>query len=296
MSILDPMKKAVYFTGKFLHKNMPTILSVIACGGVVGTAITSANAHHKAMQKLEESEPLPLETPTEKVVREVKMVTPHYILPAVVGGCTIALILGSNALNKKQQAALYGALFALDKSYRTYREKVNFVLGSDADTAIKNEIAKDRIRENDIPKPNSKDEVLFYEENSDQFFWSTMEDVQMAEYHFNRNFVLRGEASLNELLEFYGAKPCEFGDILGWDQYEGEITYGYRWVDFEHEWKEVEEGDFEDDDLRFFKYITDTPGYYYIRTPFPAHTPSDPDETQCTGFGVQQVESEPVSA
>lgn len=288
MNLFDPVKKAAYFTGKFLHKNAPTILSILACGGVVGTAVTSAKAHQKATEKLKESIPQPLETKTETIIREVKVVAPHYILPAVVGGCTIALILGSNALNKKQQAALYGALVALDKSYRTYRDKVNYMLGPDADHSIKKEIAKDGIQSSNISKPNSKDEVLFYEENSDQFFWSTMEDVQLAEYHFNRNFVLRGEAPLNELLEFYGAKPCEFGDILGWDQYEGEITYGYRWVDFVHEW--VEEPQLDP------IFGEDVPGYYYIRTPFPAHTPGDPDETQDTGFGSQQAESEPPSA
>lgn len=288
MSLFDPVKKVLYFAGKSLHKNMPTILSVLACGGVVGTAVTSANAHHKAMQKLEESEPQPLETPTEKVVREVKVVAPHYILPVVVGGCTIALILGSNALNKKQQAALYGALFALDKSYRTYREKVNYVLGSDADTAVKHEVAKDHIRENDIPKPSSKDEVLFYEENSDQFFWSTIEKVQAAEYEFNRYFILRDEASLNTLLKFFGAKPCEFGDVLGWDTYEGEVTYGFKWVDFEHEWKEVEP---EGANLDIFN---DVPGYYYIRTPFPPYTPSDPDdENTCFGIMMQSVDDPP---
>lgn len=288
MSLFDSVKKAVYFTGKALHKNAPTILSFLACAGVVGTAVTSAKGHQKAMEKLEESTPLPLETKTEKVVRVVKVTVPHYILPAVVGGCTIALILGSNALNKKQQAALYGAIVALDRSYRTYREKVNEVLGSDADAAIKKEIAKDIVKSDDIPKPNSKDEVLFYEENSDQFFWSTMEDVQMAEYHFNRNFVLRGEASLNELLAFFGAKPCEFGDVLGWDQYEGEITYDYRWVDFYHEWVEEDTAD--------PVFGEDVPGYYYIHTPFPAHAPCEFDETQDTGFGVQQVESVPPSA
>lgn len=290
MSLLDPIKKAVYFTGKALHKNAPTILSILACAGVVGTAVTTAKGHQKATEKLKESTPQPLETKTEKAVRVVKVAAPHYILPAVVGGCTIALILGSNALNKKQQAALYGAIVALDKSYRMYREKINEELGADADLSIKKEIAKDIIKNDDIPKPSSKDEVLFYEENSDQFFWSTMEDVQQAEYHFNRNFVLRGEASLNELLDFLGAKPCEFGDVLGWDQYEGEITYGYKWVDFYHEWVEEKELD--------HVFGEDVPGYYYIHTPFPAHTPCslDPDETQETGFGVQQVESEPPLA
>ena len=275
MSILDPMKKAVYFTGKFLHKNIPTILSILACGGVVGTAVTSANAHHKAIQKLEESEPLPLETPTEKVVREAKVVAPHYILPAVVGGCTIAMILGSNALNKKQQAALYGALFALDKSYRTYREKVNDIYGEDADARVKQEIAKDKASY--IPKPAGSDQVLFYEENSDDFFWSTLEKVQQAEYYLNRQFRGIGDASLNDFCLLLGRPKCEFGDVLGWNEYDGEVTYGYKWIDFENRWVSAEEIGHNRMFPPLDEELADLPGYYYIHTPFPPHVPCDDD-------------------
>lgn len=275
MSLFDPVKKVLYFAGKSLHKNMPTILSVIACGGVVGTAVVSGKAHHKAMQKLEESEPRPLETPTEKVVREAKVVAPHYILPAVVGGCTIALILGSNALNKKQQAALYGALFALDKSYRTYREKITDIYGEDADVEVRKAVAKDSVH--NVPKPTSSDQVLFYEENSDDFFWSTLEQVQRAEYYLNKRFKEREEASLNDFLLLLGRPKCEFGDVLGWNEYDGEVTYGYYWIDFDNRWVHAEEIGQNDMFPPLAEEMADLPGYYYIHTPFAPHVPSDDD-------------------
>lgn len=281
MKLIDNVKKEAYRTGKSLKKNAPTIMSVLACAGVIGTAVAAAKGHHAAMEALtyDHCDDCMYDTEEKKkrIVRDVKTAAPHYILPTVLGASTIALILGSNALNKKQQAALYGAFVALEQSYNRYREAANRTFGEDADTQIKNEVAKEILKEH-IEKPNSSDLTLFYEENSDQFFWSTMEAVKDAEYHFNRNFALRFEASLNELLEFFGLNRCEFGDVLGWNLYEGETTYGYRWVDFTHEWVDGEELDPEEETLLGDTGMTEIPGYYIIHTPFPPHTPCDPED------------------
>ena len=50
-----------------------------------------------------------------------------------------------------------------------------------------------------------------------------------AEYHLNRNFVLRGYAPLNEFYEFLGLPKTEYGEMVGWT-----ISDGYYWIDFEH--------------------------------------------------------------
>ena len=50
-----------------------------------------------------------------------------------------------------------------------------------------------------------------------------------AEYHFNRNFTMRGYAFLNELYEFLGMPKTEYGGIAGWS-----LCSGIMWVDFEH--------------------------------------------------------------
>ena len=93
-------------------------------------------------------------------------------------------------------------------------------------------LAEERYKENDIMVSNGKQ--LFFEEYSGRFFESTEEDVVLAEYHFNRNFVLRGYAELNELYEFLNLSPTESGAVLGWSIGAGEVFYGYQWIDFEH--------------------------------------------------------------
>lgn len=281
MKLLDSIKKTAYRTGKSLKKNAPTIMSVLACVGVIGTAIAAVKGHEAAKEALQNEHDnwdfSPESEKLERITREAKVVVPHYILPAVLGASTIALILGSNALNKKQQAALYGAFVALEQSYNRYREAANQTLGEDADTKVKKEVSKDILKDG-IDKPNSGDFTLFYEENSDQFFWSTMEEVKDAEYMFNRYFTGMDEASLNDLCECLGLNKCEFGDVLGWSRYDGEAYYGYKWVDFTHEWVDGDEIDPEEETLLGDIGMTEIPGYYIIHTPFPPHTPCDPED------------------
>lgn len=282
MKLIDNVKKVAYRTGKSLKKNAPTIMSVLACAGVIGTAIAAVKGHEAATEALKNEHDnwgcSPESDKIGRITQEAKAVVPHYILPTVLGASTIALILGSNALNKKQQAALYGAFVALEQSYNRYREAANKTFGEDADTQIKKEVSKDILHEN-VPKPNSSDLTLFYEENSDQFFWSTMEAVKDAEYMFNRYFTGMDEASLNDLCECFGINKCEFGNVLGWNRYDGEAYYGYKWVDFTHEWHDVDESDICLDEGEILDPLfEECPGYYIIHTPFPPHTPCDPDD------------------
>ena len=267
--MFNEVKRGLYQVVKTIKANSPTILSVVACGGVVATGVLSAVYHKKAIEKLKEEENKTRFdlTPIEKA----KVLAPNYIWPAVSGGATIALILTSNALNKKQQAALYGGLIALDRCYKTYRNKVNDIYGESADATVVKEMSKDAIKKKDIPQKSTIEQTLFYEENSDQFFWSTMEDVIQAEYELNRLFILRGDASLNDWLKILDIPTCEFGDTLGWDDYVGEVTYGFRWIDFEHRY--VDETEFHEDPALQCddEEMLDVPGYWIIHTPFPPY-------------------------
>lgn len=280
MKLIDNVKKVAYKTGRSLKKNVPTIMAFTACIGVVATAITAVKGHEAAKEALKNEHDnwgySPESEKTKRIVREAKVIVPHYILPTVLGASTIALILGSNALNKKQQATILAGYIALDQTYRQYREKVNEVLGENADAEIQKEIANDILKEKQ-PKPSSSNETLFYEPYSKQFFWSTMEDVKDAEYNTNRNFVLRDEATFNEYLEMLnavsdsGVKPLPYGDVIGWDMYAGEAFYGYKFIDFYHEWVESKDDD--------------TPGYWIIHMPFEPHPPLNNE-----GFPYDSVE------
>lgn len=72
----------------------------------------------------------------------------------------------------------------------------------------------------------------------DIYFQSTKADVIEAEYHLNRNFQLRGSASVREFFAFLGILdqfPHEFGDAIGWDVGVMMDDWGVEpWIDFEH--------------------------------------------------------------
>ena len=72
--------------------------------------------------------------------------------------------------------------------------------------------------------------VLFYDNYSKRYFESTVEQVINAEYHLNRNYILRGYSVLNELYDFLGLEPVDFGNDMGW----APTDEGEYWIDFNH--------------------------------------------------------------
>ena len=201
------MNKLLSKTGCFFKKNVATILTGIGTAGVVITAVSAIKATPKALYSIEEAE----KEKGDKLSNKEKIITTtHIYLPTIIiGVSTIACILGANVLNKKQQASLISAYALLQKSYNEYRDKVDELYENSS--IVDKEIAKD-VYDNTKPSVSSDEKCLFYDMFSKRYFESNKVDVIAAEYHFNRNFTLRGYATLNELYEF-----------LGVDKIDGEI-------------------------------------------------------------------------
>ena len=224
----------------FLKKHSSTILTITATIGVVATSVATAKATTKAndiLQKAKNDKKEEL-TKTEKI----KLVAPSYIFPVIIGASTIACVVGANVLNRRQQAALASAYALLDTSYKKYKNKVKELYGEETYNNIIDEIAKEDIKDVHISAPEvistyhqDLDEAdmgeprLFYDEFSRRYFETTFEKVLLAEYHLNRNFILRGCAALNEFYDFLGLENTNYGNVLGWTVYEG-----ICWIDFNH--------------------------------------------------------------
>lgn len=173
-------------------------------------------------------------------MKKIKLVAPVYIPPILFGASTIACILGSNILNKHQQASLVSAYGLLDSSYKEYKNKLKELYGEEAHNKIIDSIMVEKAAKIDIWSTgflNSSSLLgdddgeprLFYDVYSGRYFESTMERVMNAEYHLNRNYVLGGSISLNELYEFLGLELIEGGDSVGWGYADG-----VYWIDFNH--------------------------------------------------------------
>ena len=71
--------------------------------------------------------------------------------------------------------------------------------------------------------------VKFYDKLSERTITRFEREIMDAEYHLNRNYILRGYAFLNEFYEFLGLPATEYGEEVGWSMYSG-----INWIDFEH--------------------------------------------------------------
>lgn len=244
----------------FLKKNSATILTVAAAAGVITTSVLSAKAAIKASRVLAHKE----EEKGEKLTLEetISAVWTIYIPPIVAGGSTIACVFGANILNQRQQASLASAYALVDSSYKEYKAKLKELYGEEAHNNIVDAIAAEECDEVHISAggltsaytqeiESDAEPRLFYDEYSGRYFETTIEKVLLAEYHLNRNYILRGFARLNEFYEFLGLEPTDYGETVGWD-----ICGETYWIDFNHRKAFIG-----DDNDGFECYIIEMPYY-----------------------------------
>lgn len=255
----------------FLKKNSATILTVAAAAGVITTSVLSAKAAIKASRVLTHKE----EEKGEKLTFEetISAIWTIYIPPVVAGMSTIACLFGANILNQRQQASLASAYALIDSSYKEYKAKLKELYGEEAHNNIVDAIAAEKCNDahifagsssqqlqstvsglasSDIQEIESDTEPrLFYDEYSGRYFESTIEKVLLAEYHLNRNYILRGFARLNDFYEFLGLEQTDYDEAVGWD-----ICSEIYWIDFNHRKTLIG-----DDNDSFECYVIEMPYY-----------------------------------
>lgn len=212
----------------FLRRNSATILTCAGGVGVVATAVLTAKATPKAMRLLQEAKEAKGDDLTN--LEKVQAAGVAYIPPLLVGVSTIACIFGANALTKRQQASLMSAYALLDSSYKEYRKKVEDIYGEGADENVKNEIAKEKYKNEKVPVDNGFE--LFYDEFSGRFFRSTLAKVQSAQYEINRDLTMRDWATINDFYDYLDIPYVDGGDTIGWSTAQNEQAYWQTWVDF----------------------------------------------------------------
>ena len=237
-----------------IKKYSPVGLSCIASVGVVITAIVAVKATPKAVMLIHaDSERRHDGDPHAYTKTEAIAVAWKCYIPAVaIGASTIACIMGANALNRRQQAALTSAYALVRGSYKEYKDKLRELYGEEAHNAIVDSIAKEKCKDISISANGGwydssldfgegmEPEVsrTFYDSFSQRYFESTIEKVIQAEYHLNRNFMFAGVIPLNDFYEFLGLEKTELGDAVGWSSCNGDIY----WIDFNHHRLTLDDG------------------------------------------------------
>ena len=246
----------------WIRKNSATILSFVAAGGVIGTAYLSGKGALKSNELLGRKR----ETGKEITKRDEILTKAEAFLPAGAAAAgTILCILGANVLNQKRQALLLTTCAYLEKFYADYKTRVNKLLTEEESKFIDETVDAEKRDEEDALPPWTGIQT-FYLEPYGKFFERTMDEVVAAEYHLNRNFILRGYAAFNEFLDFLHLPHIPDGDRIGWDCYSGETMYGYAWIDFDHR-----------------RFLSDEMLVCAIDMPFPPHQFQDDVEEAITG-------------
>lgn len=232
---------------KFLRKHGGTILAVAASVGVVATAIETGRATTKAQHILEVDKELAKFNEDEFGVTEgpptkkqiVLMCWKAYVPAAILGGGTIACILGSNALNKKQIASLTAAYMALGKTYQEYRRQVAEHVGAEQEQEIWKDAHAD---DEDFVKMKSEEKLLCYEPISKRYFHATEAELLAAFYEANKDFTENGYIALNDFFGYLGLEFVPELDNKGWSvDYLGAMWENY-WIDFNYAEQKTDDG------------------------------------------------------
>ena len=241
------IEQIVSRTSYTLKKHGPLILSVLGAAGVILTAKLASDAGKK-IGRLEAETPDFVEYDLFYEEPQQTVSTLGLYLPTIVCGvATIGCILSSSFLSQKRQMSLIAAYAALDAKYKEIKKDYYEKHPDEYMTIRKKEYSESM----QFMSESDYDELLYYDEYGNRWFKRRPLEMMNAAYQFNRQFILKGYANLNDYYALVGLEPTVEGATIGWSEYNDD---GYAWVDIVMRYIEI------DDD--------DAPGYYQVEFPF----------------------------
>lgn len=221
--------------GKWLTDNKSGILSGIACVGVLATAVLTGLGVIGAQKTIKEwtEEKHDELTTFEKFQASVKP-----LLPAAGAAiATIVCIKEAHKIDTKHIAALASGAAITAKKYDEYRKTNKRVNGDEADKAVQKEIMVEKAKDANICAPSfftltdlnsrmSKEEMLFYDTITEQYFTASLAHVIEAEDQLNRNFTMGADTDVDMWCGFLGI-PNKNHDTRGWC-----VNDCFTWLDF----------------------------------------------------------------
>lgn len=208
------MKMIVKKVTDTLGKNSPHLLAGAAVCGVIGTTVLAVKATPKALEMIQEAE-------TDEPKEIVKLVWKQYLPACVVGSVTIACIIGVDVIHNHRGAVLAGLYSLSENAMKEYQEKVIEKIGKNKDREIKDEIAKDKLKNNpDINKEiylTGSGDVLCFDAISGRYFRSDYEKIRKVQNDLNHQLLTEMWISLNDVYYELGLEPVKYGTLMGWN-------------------------------------------------------------------------------
>lgn len=218
------MKNFIKNLSKMLDENAPTILSIMAIGGVITTGLFAANAALEAQRILEEEkEDIPK---TEAIAKTWQC----YIPPIVSGAITITAIIASDRINKSRIVALASAYVLSNENAKKYRDKVIKELGERNHQKVVDKVNADKVKEVDTRQYHrqlSDGQIWCMESLTGQVFPSDMKKIYEGVSYVNKQLMDSCWVPLNEFLYNIGGTNCRIGDEVGWDTTGGALDVNF---------------------------------------------------------------------
>lgn len=212
-----------------MKKNSSQILTGIGIAGMVTTAVMTAKATPKALQLIEEKKAEKNDNLTP--VETVKAAWTCYIPAAIIGGMSIACLIGASSVNVRRNTALATAYALSESTLKEYQEKVIEEIGEKKEREVRDKIAKDQVDKHPVKQSEvivtERGNTLCFEKLSGRYFYSDIEKLRQAVNELNRQMRYDMYISLNEFYYAIGLEGSEVGDLLGWN-----IDKGYIDLDF----------------------------------------------------------------
>lgn len=230
--------RMIYHTSKhFVKENAPTILTTLAIGGVVSTAVLAGKASIKASRLLEaeeeeknarvaeeyyqDPEKMTPEYSELTVLETLKIAGPCYVPAAIMGAATIGCILGANSLNLRRQAALASLYSISEATLKEYKEKTKELMGEKKAQKIEDECVQDMINRHPVDDSNifrtRHGDTLFYDTLSGRYFFSDIEFVRRVENDIKGQIYAEMCVSLNDFYYQLDLNGIVLGEDCGWN-------------------------------------------------------------------------------
>lgn len=222
------MKGIIPRVTEFCKQHASGILTLLGAGGVIATTAMAIRATPKADRLIKKAK---WDAEEFGVKDYIVVAGPIYIPTILMGTATITCIFGSHVVSNREQAALMSAYTMLNESFKMYKSKLIELYGEEADRKIRDEIVLQNCAYHQLDMDEPDEKVLWFDPLSGNTICRYEKEIIDAEYHFNRNFILMGEQSLNDFYEFLGMPTVDSGDVVGWSL---DNDNGYLWIDFEH--------------------------------------------------------------
>lgn len=210
----------------------PRAYSTYACVGVIATAVVAAICMHKyEKDKAERVEVLDADLSRADVIEEVKRTATTFVPVVAVAVGTMLCIKKAD----RKWMALNGMIsttctLVTDRLNR-YRSAMPGLAAAEVLHGFAKKPPDDEKQWFCIRGMTPGDELIYFQ--------STPEEVITAEYKLNRNFQIRGSASVREFFAFLGIQgeimEKDEGDLYGWDiqtMFE-DMGLEAAWIDFD---------------------------------------------------------------